>query len=131
MRLLLPLAALLLAAVPAGAQREPEWRAAREYDVLLRAWAYEPRLIQLPAGQPVRLHFVNNSRATMAFTAPRFFRSARVRERDRDVAARGGFRLAPGERRSVLLVPAAGRYDALSSNLVHRALGMRAEIRVE
>ncbi|TMJ20122.1 MAG: hypothetical protein E6G92_10315 [Alphaproteobacteria bacterium] len=130
MRLFLPLAALLLAA-PAPAQREPEWRAASEYDVLLRAWAYEPRLIRLPAGEPVRLRFVNNSRATMAFTAPRFFRAARLRERDRDVAARGGFRLAPGERRSVLLVPAAGRYDALSSNLVHRALGMRAEIRVE
>lgn len=131
MRLLLPLAALLLAAVPAGAQREPEWRDAREYQVLMRAWAYEPRLIELPAGQPLRLDFVNNSRATMAFSAPRFFRSARVRARDRDVAARGGFRLAPGERRSVLLVAMPGRYSARSSNLVHRTLGMSAEIRVE
>lgn len=127
---MLPLLALLLSA-PAAAQSEPEWRTAREYDVLLRAWAYEPRLIELPAGQPVRLHFVNNSRATMAFSAPRFFRAARLRPRDRDVVQRGGFRLAPGERRSLELVAAPGRYSAHSSNLIHRTLGMSAEIRVE
>ena len=129
MRPLSSLAALLLLASPA--QPEPEWRTSREVDVLLRAWAYEPRVIELPADQPVRLHFVNNSRATMAFRAPRFFRSARLRPRDRDVIERGGLRLAPGERRYLDVVPVPGRYWAQSSNLVHRALGMRAEIRVE
>ena len=63
MRPLSSLAALLLLASPA--QPEPEWRTAREVDVLLHAWAYEPQLIELPADQPVRLHFVNDSRATM------------------------------------------------------------------
>jgi FtsP/CotA-like multicopper oxidase with cupredoxin domain len=130
MRILLPLIALLFAA-PALAQREPEWRAAQEYDVLLRPWAYEPRLIRLPAGLPVRLHFVNQSRATMAFSAPRFFRAARLRPRDADVVRRGGLRLAPGERRYVDLVAQPGRYRAHSANLVHRALGMNAEILVE
>jgi hypothetical protein len=130
MRLLLPLIALLLAA-PTAAQREPEWRIAQEYDVLLRPWAYEPRLIRLPAGRPVRLHFVNQSRATMAFSAPAFFRAARLRPRDGDVVRRGGFRLAPGERRYVDLVAAPGRYRARSSNLIHRVLGMNAEILVE
>ena len=130
MRILLPLIALLIAA-PAAAQREPEWRAAQEYDVLLRPWAYEPSLIRLPANQPVRLHFVNQSRATMAFSAPDFFRAARLRPRDSDIARRGGFRLAPGERRYVALVATPGRYRARSSNLIHRALGMSAEIIVE
>ena len=130
MRLLLPLLALLLAA-PALAQREPEWRTAQEYDVLLRPWAYEPKLIRLPAGRPVRLHFVNQSRATMTFSAPAFFRAARLRPRDGDVIARGGFRLAPGERRYLNLVAAPGRYRARSRNLVHRALGMSAEILVD
>ena len=130
MRMLLPLLALLLAA-PAAAQREPEWRIAQEYDVLLRPWAYEPRPIRLPAGRPVRLHFVNQSRATMAFSAPRFFRAARLRPRDRDIVTRGGFRLAPGERRYVDLVAPPGRYRARSSNLIHRVLGMSAEIVVE
>jgi len=129
MRPLSSLAALLLLASPA--QPEPEWRTAREVDVLLHAWAYEPQLIELPADQPVRLHFVNDSRATMAFRAPRFFRAARLKRRDRDVAEHGGFRLAPGERRSLDVVAVPGRYWVHSSNLVHRALGMNAEIRVE
>jgi FtsP/CotA-like multicopper oxidase with cupredoxin domain len=128
--LLLPLLALLLAA-PAMAQDEPEWRIAQEYDVLLRPWAYEPRPIRLPAGRPVRLHFVNQSRATMAFSAPAFFRAARLRPRDGDVVRRGGFRLAPGERRSIALIAPPGRYPAHSSNLIHRLLGMSAEILVE
>jgi len=130
MRILLPLLALLLAA-PAAAQREPEWRIAQEYDVLLRPWAYEPSLIRLPAGRPVRLHVVNQSRATMSFSAPGFFRASRLRPRDADIVRRGGFRLAPGERRYVDLVAPPGRYSARSANLVHRALGMSARIIVE
>ena len=130
MRPLLPLLALLLAA-PSFAQDQPEWRTAQEYDVLLRPWAYEPAPIRLPAGRPVRLHFVNQSRATMAFSAPAFFRAARLRPRDGDIVRRGGLRLAPGERRYVALVAAPGRYPAHSSNLIHRLLGMNAEILVE
>ena len=126
--LLIPLAFLLLAAAQPP---EPEWRTAVEYDVLLRPWAYEPKIIRLPAGRPIRLYFVNQSPATMAFGAPDFFRAARLRPRDVDIAARGGFRLAPGERRAVELVAPPGRYRARSFNLLHRLLGMSAEIVVE
>jgi urease beta subunit len=79
----------------------------------------------------VRLHFVNQSRATMAFSAPGFFRAARLRPRDADIGRRGALRLAPGERRYVDLVAPPGRYRARSSNLIHRALGMSAQIVVE
>lgn len=126
--LLLPLAALLLGAAQPP---EPEWRTASEYDVLLRPWAYEPKLIRLPAGRPVRLHFVNQSRARMAFGARAFFRAARLRPRDGDIAARGGFALEPGEDRFVDLVAPPGRYRARSFNILHRLLGMSAEIVVE
>jgi plastocyanin len=126
--LLLPLAALLLAAAQPP---EPEWRIAVEYDVLLRAWAYEPKIIRLPAGRPVRLYFVNQSPTTMTFGARDFFRATRLRPRDGDIAASGGFRLAPGERRSVDLVAAPGHYRARSFNILHRLLGMSAEIVVE
>ncbi len=130
--LLLSLAALLLVAAQSPiAAPEPEWRMAIEHDVLLRPWAYEPKIIRIPAGQPVRLRFVNQSPATMAFGARDFFRAARMRPRDADVAARGGFRLAPGERRAIDLVAPPGRYRARSFNLVHRLLGMSAEIVVE
>jgi len=126
--LLLPLAALLLVAAQPP---EPEWRAAVEYDVLLRPWAYEPNPILLPAGRPVRLLFVNQSPATMAFGARAFFRASRLRPRDADIVARGGFRLAPGESRAVDLVAPAGHYRVRSFNLLHRLLGMSAEIVVE
>ena len=126
--LLLPLAALLLVAAQPP---EPEWHTAVEYDVLLRPWAYEPNPILLPAGRPVRLLFVNQSPATMAFGARAFFRASRLRPRDADIVARGGLRLAPGESRAVDLVAPAGHYRVRSFNLLHRLLGMSAEIVVE
>ena len=130
MRLLLMIAASLVAAAPLGAQ-QPEWRGAPEYDVLLRPFAYEPELIRLDAGRPVRLRFVNQGRATLSFSAREFFRAARIRPGDAEFVGRGNFRLAPGERRTIALVPAAGRYRVRSGNLTHRALGMRARILVE
>lgn len=131
MRRLLPLFALLVLAAPASAQREPEWRTAPEQDVLLRAWAIEPETIQLEAGRPVRLRFVNQGDATHSFSASRFFRAARLRLRDRDVARSGTLLLRPGERRTIALVPARGRYRAGSRNAVQWALGLRGEILVE
>ena len=55
-------------AAPAAAQRAPEWRTAPEADVLLRPFAYEPRIIRLRAGEPVKLRFVNEGRATLGFS---------------------------------------------------------------
>ena len=129
MRLRLLIAAFLLAAPAAG--QEPEWRIAPEYDVLLRPFDYEPETIRLEAGRPVKLRFVNQGQATFSFSAPDFFRSARLRAGDSELAGDGHFRLAPGERRTIALVPAPGRYRARSGNLIHRLLGMTATIIVE
>lgn len=130
MRALLALV-LILTAAPALAQREPEWRTVPEYDVLLRAFAYEPRTIRIEAGRPVRLRFVNDGRAALSLSAPAFFRAARLRRGDEDLARTGGFRLRPGERRTIALVPSRGRYAMSSFNLVQRVLGMRGVIVVE
>ena len=130
MRALLALV-LVLAAAPSAVQREPEWRTTPEYDVLLRPFAYEPPVIRLEAGRPVQLRFVNGGRATHSFGAPQFFRSARLRRGDEALALTGGFRLGPGERRVIALVPARGRYLVSSRNFVQRTLGMRALIIVE
>lgn len=127
--LIAALAALAMAAPAAG--QEPEWRSAPEAQILLRPFAYEPQLIRLEAGRPVKLNFVNNSRSTLSVSAPAFFRAARLRGREARTLADGRFRLAPGERRTVALVPAPGRYRARSTNLAHRVLGMSAEILVE
>ena len=129
MRLLLALVALLIAA-PTAAQ-EPEWRTAREYEILLRPWDYDPPVIRLEAGRPVKLRFLNQGQATFSFSAPAFFRSARVRSQDAGAVNDGHLRLAPGEARTIALVPARGHYRARSGNLIHRLLGMSASIVVE
>jgi plastocyanin len=129
MRRLLLLLSILLAA-PVAAQ-EPEWRAAAEYDVLLRPWAYEPNPIRLEAGRQVRLRFVNQGQSTHSFSAREFFRASRVRSGDSEGLADGHFNLRPGERRTVALVPAPGRYRVRSSNIIQRLMGMSAEIIVE
>lgn len=131
MRLVTLVLAGLILAAPASAQREPEWRAAPEADIILHPFEYEPRLIRLEAGRPVRLRFVNNGRASLSFSAPGFFRAARVRRSDAASLAGGRLRLAPGERRTIALVPAPGRYRARSANLLHRLRGMNALIVVE
>ena len=131
MRLVLFAFAALLLAAPASAQRQPEWRTAIEMDVLLHPFRYEPRLIRLEAGRPVLLHFVNNGRAWLSFRAPGFFATALIRPGDRRHVRNGGFRLAPGERLSIALVPARGHYPARSGYLLHRLRGMTARIIVE
>jgi len=129
-RLLLPL--LLLAATSASAQpRQPEWRQGIEHHVLLRVNAFEPEVIRLPAGQPVRLVFYNSSRSPLSLQAGSFFARARVRSGDADLVANGGMVLAPGETRAVNLVPAVGRYRMRSRSWVRRLVGMSALIVVE
>ena len=129
MRLWLAILALVMA-VPAAAQ-QPEWRMAREYQVLMRPFAYDPSPIRLAAGRPVRLHFLNQGQASFSFSAPSFFRAARIRSGDANAIAGGHLRLAPGEEREIVVVPAPGRYRARSGNLIHRLLGMSTTIIVE
>jgi plastocyanin len=127
-RLLLPIALML--AVPAAAA-EPEWRSARSFDVLLMPYDYDPATIRLAAGEPVRLNFINQGQTRFSFSAEDFFRAAQVRSGDAQYVIDGRVELAPGERRTIALVPAAGRYGARSHNVYHRVMGMRAEIIVE
>ena len=129
MRVLCLCLALLLV-FPAAAQR-PEWRTAFEYDVLMRPHAYEPEEIRLRAGEPVKLRFINQGQATYSFSAEEFFEAATIRESDTEYVVNGEVRLAPGERRVIALVPAAGRYRVRSGNLLHHLLGMKGSIIVE
>lgn len=121
---------VLFGAVPAAAQ-SPEWRAARDHEVLLRPYAYDPDPIRLEAGRPVKLHFRNQGQATYSFSAEDFFAAAQIRRGDEEKVAGGHLRLPPGEREVIALVPAPGRYRARSGNILHRLLGMSVEIIVE
>lgn len=129
-RLLLPL--LLVLAVPAAAQpREPEWRQGIEHHVLVRVNAFEPEVIRLPAGQPVRLVFYNSSRSPLSLEAGSFFENSRIRSGDAGLIASGGMTLRPGETRVISLVPSVGRYRLRSGSWIRRLVGMTALIVVE
>ena len=128
-RLCLGFSLAFLAAAPAAAA--PDWRQAREYDVLLSNLDIQPQTIQLKAGEPVRLRFINNSHISHSFSAGDFFESAQYRARDKNLVGDGQFEVGPGDTREVVLVPKAGRYSARCSNLFHWIMGMRARIVVE
>jgi hypothetical protein len=127
-RVIVLLLSLLLAAAPSAAQ---DWPSAPEYDVLLTSFEIQPGLIRLKAGEPVRLRFVNNSERGHSFSAPGFFAHARLRGRDRGLVKGGALVAPPLSETIVMLVPAAGRYEARGDNLFRRMLGMRATILVE
>ena len=129
MRSLLPLLTLLAVAAPAWAA--PDWRAAREYDVLLSSFDIQPQSIAFKAGEPVRLRLINNSSIAHSFSAKDFFTSGEVRPRDTRLISGGKVDVGPGDTREVLIVPSAGRYGARCGNLFHRVMGMSASIVVE
>ena len=133
MRLLLLVTAFFLAAPIAASAlaQEPEWRQSADYDVLLEPFGFEPEELRLEAGRPVRQRFVNSGQRSLSFSAPAFFRAARIRSGDDADLGDGSFRLEAGERRTIRLVPAAGRYKMRSSNFFHRLMGMSGRIVVE
>ena len=122
---------LLLLAPAAPAQAAPDWRDAREYDVLLSSFDIQPQSIALKAGEPVRLRLINNSSISHSFSAGDFFSSGEVRPRDKKLVSGGKIDVGAGDTREVLIVPKAGRYSARCANLFHRVMGMSASIIVE
>lgn len=131
MRRIIPLTALAIATFPTAAPAAPEWRQAREVDLLVKSFDIAPSDVRLKAGQPVRLRFVNQSGQTHRVAAPALFASAKMRSRDRKVLNGDRVAVGPGETRELVLVPPRGRYRLRSPNLLYRVLGMSAEIVVE
>ncbi len=114
--------------VAAPAAAAPEWRQAREYDVLLSNLDIQPPTMEFRAGEPLRLRLINNSPTAHSFSAAEFFRAGEVRPRERRLVSGGRVDVGPGETREILIVPKAGEYSARCSNLLHRVLGMSAKI---
>ena len=129
MRPICLIACAFIVASPAAAA--PEWRQAREYDVLLSSFDIQPQTISIKAGRPLRLRLINNSTQAHSFSAKAFFAAGEIRRRERGALSGGTVQVGPGQTREILLVPAAGRYSASCSNLFHRLMGMSSTIIVE
>ena len=109
-----------VAALPAAAQ-------APAYTINLVSFAYAPQPIQLRAGRPVTLTFVNASNAGHDFTARSFFANSHIVA---GAAPGGKVRLGPGRRQNITLVPRAGEYGVHCSHFLHSQMGMRTRIYV-
>ena len=112
-------ASLALLAAPANAA--PKARAT----ITLTSHRYTPSPIYLAGGVPVRLILVNRAGKTHDFTAPTFFRAARLL---RGRAPGGEVRLGAGRSTVIDLVPVRGTYKVHCGEFGHRMLGMSTMI---
>jgi plastocyanin len=98
-------------AATGGATDGVDWSHAETLVVRLAEYRFEPAEVTLRYGQPYRLRLENTGKEMHEFTAPAFFRAARVRDASRVLAFGDDVVVQPGETRDVELVaPAPGTY---------------------
>jgi uncharacterized cupredoxin-like copper-binding protein len=123
-------AGLALAGVaPAAAQ--PDWSQAARVTVGLSSFKFAPAVIRLRAGQPVILHLENTGSGGHDFSAPGFFRAARVRPQDAGKVEGGSVDVGGHESADIALVPAAGTYALRCTHAFHTMFGMKGSIVVQ
>lgn len=113
----------ILAAAPASAAAQTPVQ-----HIELRSYAYSPTVIHLKAGRAVTLHFMNQAGKSHDFTARSFFAASKILS---GAVSGGEIDLGRGQTASVTLIPAAGRYKVHCGHLMHKQLGMTAEILVD
>ncbi len=119
-RLLVTLMSILGLAAPVIAQAP-----ASGQTINVANFHFMPKPIQLAAGRPVTLTFVNQAGGGHDFTAKEFFASSTVTA---GAAPGGKIELAGHETRSITLVPRAGTYEAHCSHFLHASMGMTDQI---
>jgi plastocyanin len=95
--------------------------------VQVRVWSYgfAPQPIQLAAGRPVTLQFVNQAGSGHDFTAKEFFAASTITA---GAAPNGKIELSGHETKTITLVPKAGTYKAHCSHFLHESFGMHDDI---
>ena len=121
-RLASALSLSIILAPPATAQRTPQPAAVT---INVASYSFTPKPIQLRAGQPVTLTFVNQSGSSHDFTASQFFGSSTITA---GAAPKGEIELMGHETKSITLIPRAGTYHAHCSHFMHAAFGMTDQI---
>ena len=109
-------------ALPASVAAAP---AMPHVTITLASHYYNPNPIYVAGGVPVRLIFQNRAGKTHDFTAPEFFRSARLLAGS---APGGEVELRKGQSAVVVLVPTRGTYKVHCGQPFHTMLGMTARI---
>ena len=117
---------LAVAAAVAGALAFPASSQARPtVTIVLGSHYFQPSPIYLAGGVPVRLMFINRAGKTHDFTAPAFFRSARILAGN---PGGGRLKLKASGATVIDLIPRRGTYAVHCSQFMHAPLGMRTRI---
>ena len=122
--------ATALGLIMPAAAAQPDWDRATQVTVELSSFAYSPRTIVLPAGQPVLLHLVNTGSGGHDFTASKFFAAAAIRPGDAAKLRKGSIEVPGRGRIDIGLVPEAGRFTLRCGHAFHAMLGMKGAIEV-
>lgn len=122
MRLAALAALAMLASTPAVAQ-------SATIEVRMSNFKFEPRSIELRAGQDYALTLINESNGGHSFAASDFFARAIVNAADRALIREGTIEVPGHQRRTIRFRAApAGAYKVKCTHTLHGTFGMKGEI---
>ena len=98
-------------------------------EVRMSNFKFEPRSIQLRAGQDYALTLINQSSGGHSFAARDFFAAASVNAADRALVGQGKIEVPGHQRRTIRFRAApAGTYKVKCTHTLHGTFGMNGEI---
>jgi len=99
--------------------------------VVLVNFSFTPSDLQLEAGKPVALRFINQGSGGHNFVAKEFFAAAAIDAETRaKLGKKGVVELAKGGSMDVTLTPKAGSYAVQCTHFLHAGFGMTGTITV-
>lgn len=102
-----------------------------QVEIILDNFSYGPEEISLKAGHPVTLRLVNRGSGGHDFSAPEFFKAAKVDAGSATAIKGGTVEVAKGASVSIRLVPASGEYKLRCTHFLHSSFGMKGRIIVK
>jgi plastocyanin len=99
--------------------------------VELSNFRFTPRAIHLRAGVPIVLRLHNASGGGHNFSAPQFFKAARVSPSAANLVGNGTVEILKHSTVEISLVPGRGSYRLKCTHTLHPTFGMRGGIRVD
>jgi plastocyanin len=120
-------AVLGLAATPTLAA---DGAAPQRVEIVLANFSFTPASLKLSNGEKVTLHFVNQGSGGHNYSAPEFFKVAKIAPESAGAVKDGTVELKKGASVDVTLVPAAGHYPVKCTHFLHAGFGMKGDITV-
>ena len=100
--------------------------------ITLTNYAFAPNALNLKAGIPYHLHFVNSGSKDHNFSAPEFFAASQIAPEDQTKVEKGLVALESGQSVDVTLTPGRpGSFAVECTHFMHKMMGMHGAIIVQ